>query len=67
MVPEDCVSNPAIQRKRVVFPQPEGPKKHANSPSSISIEISCMALNEPKYLVRFSTDRKFDCDFALIF
>ena len=66
MVPEDCFSNPAMQRKSVVLPQPDGPKKQANSPSSISIEMSCIALNEPKFLLRFSTDRKVGSDFSVI-
>jgi hypothetical protein len=55
-----------MQRKSVVLPQPEGPKKQANSPSSISMEISCMALNEPKFLLRFSTDRKIGLNFSVI-
>ena len=66
MLPEDCFSNPAMQRKSVVLPQPDGPKKQANSPSSISIEMSFMASNEPKFLLRLSTDRKAGIDFSLI-
>ena len=34
--PLEGYSNPAINLKRVVFPQPEGPSKPNNSPVSIS-------------------------------
>ena len=51
--PLDCSSSPAIQRKRVVFPQPDGPKKQTNSPSFIEIEMSFKALKLPKYLDKF--------------
>src|SRR5271165_678705 len=36
MSPEVGVSNPAIMRKRVVFPEPDGPRKTRNSPSRVS-------------------------------
>src|SRR5580700_1387642 len=36
MSPEVGVSSPAIIRKRVVFPEPEGPRKTRNSPSRVS-------------------------------
>ena len=57
MDPDDWVSNPAIQRRSVVFPQPEGPKKQANSPSLISIDIFFNAWNAPKCLQRSITDK----------
>jgi hypothetical protein len=34
--PEVGSSMPAIIRRRVVFPQPEGPRRTRNSPSAVS-------------------------------
>ena len=35
IVPDVAVSSPAIVRRSVVFPQPDGPSKAKNSPSLI--------------------------------
>src|SRR6266851_3726634 len=48
--PEVGVSRPAIMRKRVVLPEPEGPRKTRNSPSRVSrftllTAPSCPSLN----------------------
>src|SRR6267143_3547261 len=48
--PDVGVSRPAIIRKRVVFPEPEGPRKTRNSPSRVSrftllTAPSCPSLN----------------------
>ncbi len=51
-VPVVWMSRPAMARSRVVFPQPEGPRKHTNSPSKISSEMSFRAANGPNILVR---------------
>src|SRR5690606_24453667 len=58
MLPEVGVSRPAIMRRLVVFPQPEGPSRQTNSPSPMSKLTSLTALNSPKLLVTFlnSTD-----------
>jgi len=37
--PSSKVSNPAMQRRVVVLPQPEGPKREKNSPACTSNEI----------------------------
>jgi hypothetical protein len=34
--PEDGSSNPAMVRRSVVFPQPDGPRSEKNSPCRIS-------------------------------
>src|SRR5262245_7525315 len=47
IVPLDVSSRPAIRRSSVDFPQPEGPTKTTNSPSSISRSISGMTVVEP--------------------
>ena len=36
ILPESSFSSPAIIRSKVVLPQPLGPRKHINSPFSIS-------------------------------
>ena len=38
--PEEGLSKPAIKRKRVVLPQPDGPKRQTNLPSSMFKLIS---------------------------
>src|SRR6202035_3214253 len=47
-------SSPAIMRRRVVFPEPEGPRKTMNSPSFVSRSTSLTAPSSPclKTLVR---------------
>src|SRR5215831_2366991 len=49
------VSRPAIIRKSVVFPEPEGPRKTRNSPSRVSKSTLLTAPSSPslKTLVRF--------------
>jgi hypothetical protein len=44
------VSNPAIIRKRVVLPQPEGPRREKNSPFFIDKSISFKTLMFPNDL-----------------
>src|SRR6202162_4082996 len=53
--PEVGVSRPAIIRRRVVFPEPEGPRKTRNSPSSVTRLTSLTAPSSPslKIFVRF--------------
>src|SRR4029077_635086 len=41
------VSRPAIIRKSVVFPEPEGPRKTRNSPSRVSRSTSLTAPSSP--------------------
>src|SRR6476661_8889094 len=41
IVPEVMFSNPASIRSRVDLPQPEGPTRTTNSPSSIGIDTPC--------------------------
>src|SRR5579864_1510734 len=41
------VSRPAIMRRRVVFPEPEGPRKTRNSPSRVSRLTSLTAPSSP--------------------
>src|ERR1700693_1557317 len=43
IVPEVGLSSPATSLSAVVFPQPEGPTRIRNSPSSIFSERSCSA------------------------
>jgi len=42
------ISNPAMSRRMVVFPHPDGPTSTTNSPSFTSKEISCTTLVGPK-------------------
>ena len=44
----------AIARSRVVLPQPDGPRKQANSPSAIVRDTSFSAVKAPNFLVRCS-------------
>src|SRR5580693_7046885 len=55
MRPEDGSSSPAIMRSVVVLPQPDGPSRQKNSPSSTMKVESCTATKPPKDLCRFST------------
>src|SRR5581483_4395415 len=48
MVPSLCRSRPAMARRSVVLPQPDGPRKQTNSPSRTSSEIDFSASNLPK-------------------
>jgi len=45
--PTSGESKPAIMRRRVVFPQPEGPRREKNSPFLISILTLSRALKAP--------------------
>src|SRR5947208_1736405 len=54
MRPEVWMSRPAMARRSVVLPQPDGPRKQTNSFSCTSSEIRSRAVNEPKRLVRCS-------------
>src|SRR5690606_24109707 len=54
--PSVMSSRPTIIRSRVDFPQPEGPTRMTNSPSSISRLTSLTAGNpSPYFLTRFCT------------
>jgi len=57
MRPVVWMSSPAMARRSVVFPQPDGPRKQTNSPSWISSEISDRAVNAPNCLLRRSMRR----------
>src|SRR5579862_4498366 len=50
-VPASGISSPAIMRSSVDFPQPEGPSKTTNSPSSAFSETPLTASREPNRLV----------------
>ena len=51
-------SRPAIARRSVVFPHPEGPRKQTNSPSWTSREMRSRAVYSPNFLVRLRIRRK---------
>src|SRR5438309_8500653 len=53
--PRSGVSNPAIIRKVVVLPHPEGPSIEKNEPAGISKETSFTATTSPKAFVTLST------------
>src|ERR1700733_6530360 len=48
--PDDVVSRPAIIRSVVDFPQPEGPSRTRDSPSSTSMHTSSTTFRAPKTL-----------------
>ena len=48
--PSSGNSKPAIMRRRVVFPQPEGPKREKNSPGLITKLMSSKATKSPNFL-----------------
>src|SRR5262249_51046630 len=52
MRPVVWMSRPAMARRSVVLPQPDGPRKQPNSPSAISSEMSPSAVKAPNFLVR---------------
>src|SRR6476661_8879600 len=54
--PPVMVSSPATMRRRVDFPQPDGPTRMTNSPSAMSRETPCSTFAAPKL---FSTWRIF--------
>jgi hypothetical protein len=56
--PPEMFSSPAIIRRSVDFPQPDGPTRMTNSPSSMSIDTPWMTGVAPKLLVTslISTD-----------
>src|SRR3954463_3009872 len=53
--PEVGSSRPAIMRKVVVLPQPDGPSRQKNSPSRTVKLESCTATKSAKALRKFST------------
>src|SRR5579863_3455551 len=57
MTPSSGCSSPAIMRSRVDLPQPEGPSRTTNSPSSAVNEIWLTASREPNRLVMRSISR----------
>src|SRR3954464_5537717 len=50
IVPEVMFSRPASMRSRVDLPQPEGPTRTTNSPSSIGIDTPCRTSKLPNDL-----------------
>src|SRR4029453_7401678 len=62
--PDVCVSRPAMQRRSVVLPQPDGPRKQTNSREWISSEMSFSAVNPPNCLVSRSI-RKYGAPAAV--
>src|SRR5258707_15855914 len=50
IVPAEISSRPAIMRRRVDLPQPEGPTSTQNSPSSTATSTPCSTWVEPKLL-----------------
>jgi len=55
--PVVCDSRPAMQRKSVVLPQPEGPRKQMNSPVPTPSEMSRSATKFPNIFARSRTAR----------
>ncbi len=53
MSPLEMFSSPAIMRSSVDLPQPEGPTRMTNSPSSISTETPCRISVAPNALRTF--------------
>src|SRR5262245_60204847 len=51
-LPESAISRPALVRRIVLFPEPEGPNKATNWPAWTSNETSSTAWNEPYFLDR---------------
>ena len=47
MRPPVACSSPAMQRRVVVLPQPEGPSRETNSPTAISKDTPPMAVTGP--------------------
>jgi hypothetical protein len=47
IAPESMATKPAIERSRVVLPQPEGPSTAVSRPASNSREMACSASTEP--------------------
>ena len=58
ILPLSGVSSPAIIRKVVVFPQPDGPRSPKNSPRSTAKETSATAAVEPYRFDMCSKERK---------
>ena len=50
-------SSPAMMRNSVDFPQPEGPTKITNSPSSTDRSMPCSTSVEPKVFLIFESSR----------
>src|SRR5579883_1976438 len=53
--PPSGISRPAIQRSVVVLPQPDGPRKTMNMPSSISREVLLMAILLSNFFIKLRT------------
>src|SRR6185436_15397071 len=58
IVPESGRSRPAIIRRVVVLPQPDGPSNPKNSPCATSRETSATARVDPKLREIFFSERK---------
>jgi hypothetical protein len=56
--PEVGFSKPAIMRRMVVLPQPDGPSREMNSPLSKAKLTDLTTVVAPKVLVRLWTSRK---------
>src|SRR3954454_1491919 len=55
MSPDVARSRPAIMRKVVVLPHPEGPRRHTTSPAATERSTSFTATKAPKCLVILRT------------
>src|SRR5699024_8950210 len=60
--PEVAVSSPAMQRRLVVFPQPEGPTREKNSFSPMLNDTPSTAVKSPNTFLSCSTATDSDTD-----
>src|SRR5690554_5509508 len=65
MLPPSMPSRPAIMRKVVDLPQPEGPTRTMNSPSATSTDTSSTTRPSPKVFVRLRMERDATLCFLL--
>ena len=59
--PDDTFSSPAIMRRRVDLPQPDGPTRTQNSPSSTCRDNGGITVKLPKFLLIFSSFKRAMC------
>ena len=57
IVPVVWMSSPAMARNSVVLPQPDGPRKQMNSPSSMASDTFLSAWKLPKFLLSSTISR----------
>ena len=67
--PRDGFSSPAIQLRRVLFPQPLGPRSTKKSPGltdrEIDLKTSTLPLSDAKYLCRFLISTEADLPYCV--